>query len=37
MATAPDSESAGEIRKIADQLLALDRGTIVKPLTLIAR
>jgi ATP-binding protein involved in chromosome partitioning len=37
MATAPDSESAGEIRRISDQLLALDRGTIVKPLTLVAR
>src|SRR6266511_3544794 len=37
MTTAPDSESAGEIRKIAEQILALDRGTIVKPLTLVAR
>jgi ATP-binding protein involved in chromosome partitioning len=37
MLTAPDSESAGEIRQIAEQVLALDRGTIVKPLTLVAR
>jgi ATP-binding protein involved in chromosome partitioning len=37
MATAPDSESAGEIRKIAEQIVALDRGTIVKPLTLVSR
>jgi ATP-binding protein involved in chromosome partitioning len=37
MLTAPDSESAGEIRQIAEQILALDRGTIVKPLTLVAR
>jgi len=36
MLTAPDSESAGEIRQIAEQILALDRGTIVKPLTLVA-
>jgi len=37
MSTAPDSESAGEIRRIAEQILALDRGTIVKPLTLVSR
>jgi len=37
MATAPDSQSATELRQISDQLLALDRGTIVKPLTLVSR
>jgi hypothetical protein len=37
MATAPDSQSALELREISDQLLALDRGTIVKPLTLVSR
>jgi ATP-binding protein involved in chromosome partitioning len=37
MVTAPDSQSARELRQISDQLLALDRGTIVKPLTLVAR
>src|SRR2546429_5296546 len=37
MATAPDSESARELRHISNQLLALDRGTIVKPLTLVSR
>jgi nitrogenase subunit NifH len=37
LALAPDSESAGAIRRIANQILALDRGTIVKPLTLVAR
>jgi ATP-binding protein involved in chromosome partitioning len=37
MATAPDSESAVEIRRIAEQMLALDRGTIVKPLTVVSR
>jgi ATP-binding protein involved in chromosome partitioning len=37
MATAPDSESAVEIRRIAEQMLVLDRGTIVKPLTLVSR
>ncbi len=37
MATAPDSQSARELRQISDQLLGLDRGTIVKPLTLVAR
>jgi ATP-binding protein involved in chromosome partitioning len=36
MATAPDSQSARELRHISDQLLGLDRGTIVKPLTLVA-
>jgi ATP-binding protein involved in chromosome partitioning len=37
MVTAPDSQSARELRQISDQLLGLDRGTIVKPLTLVAR
>jgi ATP-binding protein involved in chromosome partitioning len=37
MLSAPESESAGEIRAIGEQLLALDRGTIVKPLTLVSR
>jgi ATP-binding protein involved in chromosome partitioning len=37
MATAPESQSAGELRHIAEQLLAFDRGTIVKPLTLVSR
>ena len=35
--SAPDSDSAGEIARIADRILALDRGTIVKPLTLVSR
>src|SRR6266516_657 len=37
MLTAPDSQSARELRHISDQLLGLDRGTIVKPLTLVSR
>jgi ATP-binding protein involved in chromosome partitioning len=37
MVTAPDSQSARELRQISDQLLGLDRGTIVKPLTLVPR
>jgi len=37
MATAPDSKSARELRHVSNQLLALDRGTIVKPLTLVSR
>jgi ATP-binding protein involved in chromosome partitioning len=36
MASAPESETAAELRHIAEQLLALDRGTIVKPLTLVS-
>ncbi|MEA2313270.1 MAG: hypothetical protein QOE28_3238, partial [Solirubrobacteraceae bacterium] len=36
LVTAPDSQSARELRQISDQLLGLDRGTIVKPLTLVA-
>ena len=37
MSAAPDSQSAHELRQISDQLLTLDRGTIVKPLTLVSR
>src|SRR3989440_980424 len=37
MATAPDSKSARELRHVSNQLLALDRGPIVKPLTLGSR
>ena len=36
MSTAPDSESAGELRRIAETLLASDRGSIVKPLTMVS-
>ena len=36
MVTAPESATALELRRIADAVLALDRGTIVKPLTLIS-
>ena len=37
MATAPDSESARELRRIAEAVVALERGGIVKPLTLVSR
>jgi ATP-binding protein involved in chromosome partitioning len=37
VATAPESESAGELRRIAEQVVALERGGIVKPLTLVSR
>jgi ATP-binding protein involved in chromosome partitioning len=37
VAAAPDSESAGELRRIAEAVLALERGSIVKPLTLVSR
>jgi ATP-binding protein involved in chromosome partitioning len=37
MLTVPESESAGELRTIAEQILAFDRGSIVKPLTLVSR
>jgi ATP-binding protein involved in chromosome partitioning len=37
LVSAPNSESAGEIRAVADRILALDRGTILKPLTLVSR
>src|SRR5436309_819359 len=36
MGTAPDSESAAELRRIAETLLASDRGSIVKPLTMVS-
>jgi hypothetical protein len=31
-----DSESARELRQVAEAVLALDRGSIVKPLTLVS-
>jgi ATP-binding protein involved in chromosome partitioning len=37
MAAAPDSDTAAELRRIAEILLAADRGSIVKPLTMISR
>src|SRR5881398_3099837 len=37
MVAAPESDTAHALRQISDQLLGLDRGTIVKPLTLVAR
>src|SRR3989454_9663737 len=36
MAAAPESDSAGELRAIAKAVLALDRGSIVKPLTMVS-
>jgi ATP-binding protein involved in chromosome partitioning len=33
----PDSESAEELRRIADSVMTLERGGIVKPLTLVSR
>ena len=36
MVTVPESAPALELRRIADAVLALDRGTIVKPLTLVS-
>src|SRR5437667_3579656 len=36
MTTAPDSESAAELRRIAETLLASERGSIVKPLTMVS-
>jgi ATP-binding protein involved in chromosome partitioning len=36
MVTAPGSETGAELRRIADAVLALDRGTIVKPLTVVS-
>jgi ATP-binding protein involved in chromosome partitioning len=36
MSSAPESQSAGELRHIADRILELDRGSIVKPLTLVS-
>jgi ATP-binding protein involved in chromosome partitioning len=37
MAAAPESESAIELRHIAKAVLALDRGSIVRPLTVVSR
>jgi ATP-binding protein involved in chromosome partitioning len=37
MTAAPESTSAQELRQIADKISSSDRGTIVKPLTLISR
>jgi ATP-binding protein involved in chromosome partitioning len=37
MAAAPDSDTAAELRRIAEILLAADRGSIVKPLTMVSR
>jgi ATP-binding protein involved in chromosome partitioning len=37
MAAAPKSESAIELRHIAKAVLALDRGSIVRPLTVVSR
>jgi ATP-binding protein involved in chromosome partitioning len=36
LVAANDSESAGELRRIAEAVVALDRGSIVKPLTLVS-
>jgi ATP-binding protein involved in chromosome partitioning len=36
MVAAPDSDSAAELRGIAESLLAADRGSIVKPLTMVS-
>jgi ATP-binding protein involved in chromosome partitioning len=36
MAAAPDSDSAAELRRIAESVLAADRGSIVKPLTMVS-
>jgi ATP-binding protein involved in chromosome partitioning len=36
VATAPDAESAVELRRIAEAVLALERGSIVKPLTVVS-
>ena len=37
LAAAPDSESARELRRIAESVVALTRGSIVKPLALVSR
>ncbi len=37
LAAAPDSETAQELRRIAQEVLALERGSIVKPLSLVSR
>jgi ATP-binding protein involved in chromosome partitioning len=36
MIAAPESSSAQALRAIADDIVALDRGTIVKPLTIVS-
>jgi ATP-binding protein involved in chromosome partitioning len=36
MAAAPDAESATELRRIAETLLAAEAGSIVKPLTMVS-
>jgi ATP-binding protein involved in chromosome partitioning len=36
VAAAPDSESAQELRRIAESVLALERGSIVKPLPVLS-
>ena len=35
-ATAPESDSALELRRIAETVLTLDRGSIVKPLPVLS-
>jgi ATP-binding protein involved in chromosome partitioning len=37
VAAAPESDSAAELRRIAESVVALERGNIVKPLTLVSR
>jgi ATP-binding protein involved in chromosome partitioning len=36
MVAAPDSESGRELRRIAEAVIALERGSIVKPLTVVS-
>jgi ATP-binding protein involved in chromosome partitioning len=36
LAAAQDSDTAVELRRIADAVLALERGSIVKPLTVVS-
>jgi ATP-binding protein involved in chromosome partitioning len=36
MSSSPDSESAAELRQIAERVVALERGSIVKPLTVVS-
>jgi ATP-binding protein involved in chromosome partitioning len=36
MVAAPDSSSAQALRAIADEVVALERGSIVKPLTVLS-
>jgi ATP-binding protein involved in chromosome partitioning len=36
MIAAPESSSAQALRAIADDIVALERGTIVKPLTIVS-